>query len=228
MVLALSLLALASCATVEKRAPAQTPKTAVVEAEAGQPAPAPSSAPVEAAPPAAPESPVAAEPAEPPAAPELPVAAEPSTPPPAAAQPARAAPEPVAPAAVAGGGTATPAPLRPSAPGAAKLPPPTLDLASLEKRLRDTKAIGFFTKISLKNQVDDLLEKFRAYYQGRSKTGPVELRQPYDLLLLKVLSLLQDTDPALARDIVASREAIWSILSDRQKFTESNLMAGET
>ena len=82
------------------------------------------------------------------------------------------------------------------------------------------------TKLSLKNQVDDLLDKFRAYYKRQSTTTLAELRRPYDMLLLKVLSLLQDSDPALARDIVASREAIWGILADREKFAESNLMAG--
>jgi hypothetical protein len=95
---------------------------------------------------------------------------------------------------------------------------PTLDLAALEKRLRETEAIGVFTKITLKNQVDDLLNKFRAYYQGQARTSLAELRQPYDMLLLKVLSLLQDSDPGLARAIVASREAIWGILADPQKF----------
>jgi len=95
---------------------------------------------------------------------------------------------------------------------------PPLDLASLETRLKETKAIGVLTKITLKNQVDDLLNQFRAFYQGRVKTTLAELRQPFDLLLLKVLSLLQDRDPSLAAAIVASREAIWSILADPAKF----------
>ena len=37
------------------------------------------------------------------------------------------------------------------------------------EELRETKAIGFFTKITLKNQVDDLLDRFREYYEGKSK-----------------------------------------------------------
>ena len=96
--------------------------------------------------------------------------------------------------------------------------PATLDLASLEQRLKDTDAIGVLTKIALKNQVDDLLAQFRAYYQGKLKTTLAQLRRPYDLLVMKVLTLLQDTDPALASAIVASREAMWGILSDRVKF----------
>jgi hypothetical protein len=48
------------------------------------------------------------------------------------------------------------------------------------------------------------------------------------MLLLKVLSLLQDSDPPLARDIVKSRAAIWSILENPRKFDELNRMAGET
>jgi hypothetical protein len=98
--------------------------------------------------------------------------------------------------------------------------PPPLDLKSLEQRLKETNAIGVLTKLSLKNQVDDLLEQFRDYYQGRLKTTLAELRRPYELLLMKTLSLLQDGDPALAKAIYASREAIWAVLSDRDKFSK--------
>jgi hypothetical protein len=37
---------------------------------------------------------------------------------------------------------------------------------------------------------------------------------------MKVLSLLQDGDPSLAKAISSSREAIWDILSDPQKFSK--------
>lgn len=113
---------------------------------------------------------------------------------------------------------------RPSAvlPAPANKPPatPTLDLANLEQRLRDTRAIGVFTKLSLKNEVDDLLSEFRAQYKGSNKHPSAELRQRYDLLILKVLSLLQDSDPALAAAISSSREAIWGILADPDKFAK--------
>ena len=95
---------------------------------------------------------------------------------------------------------------------------PPLDLASLETRLKETKAIGVLTKIVLKNQIDDLLGQFRAFYQGKLKTTLAELRRSYELLVLKVLALLQDTDPALASALAESRDAIWGILSDPAKF----------
>src|SRR5712692_5396689 len=123
---------------------------------------------------------------------------------------------------------AAPAASAPSAPPQAKKSPEpspskqaataALDLKSLEKRLRETKAIGVFTKLSLKNQVDDLLDHFRAFHQGKGGTKLAELRQSYVLLMMKVLSLLQDSDPPLARDIVTSREGIWSLLADPAKF----------
>ena len=113
----------------------------------------------------------------------------------------------------------TPAPIaqapKPSAPPSTAV---TLDLNGLKTQLKETKAIGLFTKISLKNQVDDLLDQFRKYYQGKSKTNMMELRQSYNLLLLKVLSLLQNKDEKLASAIVSSREAIWDLLSDPKKF----------
>lgn len=114
------------------------------------------------------------------------------------------------------------APSQPAPPAAGggqpgKPRPATLDLASLGQRLRDTRAIGVFTKLSLKNQMDDLLGEFRAFHRGQSQATLAELRQRYDGLLLKVLSLLQDADAALAADVAASREAIWGILTDPKK-----------
>jgi hypothetical protein len=103
-----------------------------------------------------------------------------------------------------------------------------LDLNSLATRLRQTKAIGVMTKLSLKNQIGDLLDQFRAYHKRQGTTTIAELRRSFDMLLLKVLSLLQDSDPPLARDIVKSRAAIWSILEDPRKFDEFNRMAGAT
>jgi hypothetical protein len=128
-----------------------------------------------------------------------------------------ASPPAKAPAVVAKAPAASPKKENPL-PEVARKAAPTLDLTSLEQRLKETDAIGVLTKLALKNQVDDLLGQFRAFYQGKVKTTLAELRRPYDLLVMKVLALLQDSDPALASAIVASREAIWGILSDPVKF----------
>jgi hypothetical protein len=101
-----------------------------------------------------------------------------------------------------------------------------LDFTSLVTGLRETKAIGVLTKISVKNQSDDLLEKFRAYHRQQDAMPLSELRRSYDMLFLKLLSLLQDGDPPLAKAIDGSRAAIWEILADPKKFIASNLMAG--
>jgi hypothetical protein len=116
-------------------------------------------------------------------------------------------------------GAASPSPSRASVvAGPTKQKAPPLDLTTLEKRLKDTQAIGELAKISLRNEVTDLVDQFRAFHRGTLKTTLVELRRPYDLLVLKVLALLRDADPALAAAIVASREAIWAILADPKKF----------
>ena len=93
-----------------------------------------------------------------------------------------------------------------------------LDLSGLEQRLRDTRAIGVFTKLSLKNQVDDLLGEFRTYHKGRTPPTLTQLRQQYEVLLMKVVTLLQDGDPSLAGAVTSSREAIWGVLTDPVKF----------
>ena len=160
-------------------------------------------------------------PATQPAAPAKPQA-EPAKPPEETAKPQ---PEPakpqVGPAPPAPGpGSVAPPPASKDAPPVAKAPAadPTLDLKMLEEQLRATKAIGFFTKITLKNKVDDLLDEFGDYYNGDRKRTMADLRRSYDLLLMKVLSLLQDEDPKLASAIVSSREAIWGMLADPKKF----------
>jgi hypothetical protein len=96
----------------------------------------------------------------------------------------------------------------------------SLDLASLEQRLRDTHAIGVFTKLSIKNQVDDLLAAFKGFHGGKPKPTLADLRQQYELLLLKVVSVLQDGDAQLASAVSSSREAIWGVLSDPRKFAQ--------
>ncbi len=103
---------------------------------------------------------------------------------------------------------------------------PPLDFTSLATRLRQAKTIGVLTKLAVKNQADTLLDQLRAYHRRQGTATLTELRTSYDMLLLKVLSLLQDNDPPLAHDIVQSRTAIWDILADPRKFIASNLMAG--
>jgi hypothetical protein len=106
---------------------------------------------------------------------------------------------------------------KPAAP-ASTTKTPTLDLNALKAQLKGTKAIGLMTKLTLKNQVDDLLDRFRDHYAGKGNDTMAQLRQSYDLLMMKVLSLLQDKDQKLASDIVASREVIWGLLADPVKF----------
>jgi len=175
------------------------------------------------------------------------IAPQPDTPQPAAKPVAPAPPQPArapvpAPDAVSAPRVTTPAPqaasevvppvARTSAPiGRAPKPaaspvaappapvaPLTLDLNALKERLKQTKAIGIFTKIALKNQVDDLLEQFSEYYEGKGKLTMTDLRRSYNLLMMKVLSLLQDADQTLASAIVSSREAIWGLLADPKTF----------
>jgi len=220
----------AGCATKAPKSPQPTPvATAPNPPQTSEPAKADTAPPSTKDKPAAraPETPSASAPAKPavPASPEKPAASAPSKP--AAAKPAATKPAPPSTAATK---PATPAPTKSSPPPAAQAaakpgtPPraaassPTLDLTALKDQLKSTKAIGIMTKLSLKNQVDDLLDGFREHYAGKGKGTMAQLRQSYDMLMMKVLSLLQDKDQKLASDIVTSREAIWALLADPKTF----------
>ena len=195
------LLFTAGCASVAPVPDAAQPPVVATQPAAPQPAVTPV-APIK-APPAPNPAAAPATPATPPAAPK------------SAATPVAPARPPDAPRIATPRAPATPpvatAPIAPAV-------PVTLDLDALEAQLRATKAIGVFTKISLKNQVDDLMKQFRDHYGGKARHTMPELRRSYDLLIMKVLSLLQDTDQVLASAIVSSREAIWGLLSDQNKF----------
>ncbi len=176
--------------------------------------------PVATAPPILPVPPIAppAPAATLPTAPLPPVAATPpESPPPVANVAAIDKPAAKAPVKVAAPVVREPPPQKPAvAPARAA----TLDLDALEQRLKNTDAIGVFTKIALKNQVDDLLKRFKAHHENDGKTALTQLRQSYDQLLLKVNEVLKTGDPSLAGEIMASREAIWSVLSDPVKFAK--------
>ena len=109
----------------------------------------------------------------------------------------------------------------PQATSAASLAQPSLDLEELEARIRQTNAIGFFTKLELKGQVDDLLDDFRDFHEATGDLSLDELRERFNLLMLKVLSSLQDEDPELSGDIVVARPALWTVLSDPAKFAQA-------
>ena len=240
-VIVLCSLAAAGCG--DRTAPTEVPAAAAVTPE-------PVSAPAVATPP--PEATVAEAPATAPAATPAPDSSEPTSAPaapPAAevatipqANPAAATTKPTppaaksaAPASDAVAATPTSPAERPAvvaapnslpAPVASQRPVDTLDFSSLGSRLRSTKAIGVLTKLSVKNQADDLLAQFREYHQQHGEATLPDLRHSYDMLVLKMLSLVQDRDPPLAMDIDRSRTAIWEILSDQRKFIDANLMAG--
>lgn len=132
-------------------------------------------------------------------------------------RPITTAPTPAKPVKPAAPAVAERPPARPAAQPPKPAPTATLNVEDLKNRLKDTAAIGLFTKLALKNQMDDLLKQFQTYHRD-GKKAVTALRQPFDMLVLKVLAVLQDGDPDLAKAISSSREAIWNILADPVKF----------
>jgi hypothetical protein len=152
-----------------------------------------------------------------PASAKPPAAANKPTPGKAAAKPS--APKPAKEKTAPSSAPTAPTPVAADAPTPPPAPAkPQLDFKAMEQRLRNTSAIGVFTKLSIKNQVDDLLDAFRGYHAGRIPPTLDDLHQRYDGLLLKVVSLVQNDDAQLAASISASRSAIWERLANRESF----------
>ncbi len=92
------------------------------------------------------------------------------------------------------------------------------DLNALVSRISQSKALGLFTKLSLKHDIDGLLENVRKYHDGSGDGSLEQLRERYDVLVHKLVILLQDKDKELVNSIDDGRDKLWAILSDDKKF----------
>ncbi|MBL4775118.1 MAG: hypothetical protein JKY87_03575 [Mariprofundus sp.] len=86
----------------------------------------------------------------------------------------------------------------------------------LKKRLRKTKAIGFFTKLTIRSDLLDLMRNIKRYRKKSILNDKLtEVRISFDGLLLKIIALL-DQDPDLSRDLYVGREMIWQSLLEEK------------
>ncbi len=92
------------------------------------------------------------------------------------------------------------------------------DLNALVSRISQSKALGLFTKLSLKHDIDGLLENVRKYHDGSGDGSLEQLRERYDVLVHKLMILLQEKDGELVKSIDDGRDKLWAILSDHEKF----------
>ena len=158
---------------------------------------------------------------EPETAPTEPPAASPEVPAPAPPEPAAPSPEPAAPpppqASAPKPRTPTPQPEAPAP--EAEPEPAAISLEELGARIKATPAIGTFSKLALKNDIDDLVDDLRGYHEKR-RGDLDDLHQRYETLVLKLLALLEDDEPELALALARSRDDIWSRLVNPVEFAK--------
>lgn len=95
-----------------------------------------------------------------------------------------------------------------------------LSLDRLEDRLRETKAIPAATKAELIAEIDVLMAQFRdAHARGDADLAP--LWEPFSRLMARIQALAK-RDPRLVRDVAASTDPIWGVLTDHAQFAGVN------
>ena len=88
----------------------------------------------------------------------------------------------------------------------------SVDIEALKTRLKDTDAIGVFTKLAIRSDILDLVDEINRYRKQTKLESKInEVRASFDGLLLKMVALLEG-DPTLSRDLYVSRESIWKSL----------------
>jgi len=90
------------------------------------------------------------------------------------------------------------------------------NMDALIERLKKTQAIGFFTKIAIRNDVMDFSNLVREYRKKSMLDAKIkDVRARFEGLFLKIVALLEK-DPDLSRYLYLSREDIWkNLLEDK-------------
>ncbi|MDH3466788.1 MAG: hypothetical protein OES26_12945 [Gammaproteobacteria bacterium] len=83
------------------------------------------------------------------------------------------------------------------------------NLDMLIARLKETDALGVFTKLALKGDVEDIIEMAHEYQSLAALTELQLVRDQFDGLVLKTVTLLNDKDPDLAADMYQARDLVW-------------------
>ncbi|GEM_PF-3858827 len=92
----------------------------------------------------------------------------------------------------------------------------SISMDELVKRLKNTKAIGFFTKLAIRSDVlgfQDKVKKMRENKQIKDKMK--DIKASFDGLLLKIIALLEK-DPDLSKEIYLARHSIFKSLLEVQ------------
>ena len=91
------------------------------------------------------------------------------------------------------------------------------DIDVLIERVKETNAIGFITKLSLKNQLDDLLEHAEDVNENPTAEDVEQIEAEFDGLLLKTVTLLNNgEDFTLAEDIFQARDQLWESIMENK------------
>jgi len=89
-----------------------------------------------------------------------------------------------------------------------------IDFETLEKQITKTKAIGLMTKLKLKGDINKLLSELKTFHAGNSPLTQEQHREHYDLLYMKVMTLVQDKDLELHHQLCNAWDPIWVSLQD--------------
>jgi hypothetical protein len=93
-----------------------------------------------------------------------------------------------------------------------------LDVPTLRVRLKDTPAIGLIAKVRLKSDIEGLMGELAAFHAGRTVQSLDALHERYRALIVRVVGMLEQGDAALAHDLDASTDRLWTTLADPGQF----------
>ena len=99
-----------------------------------------------------------------------------------------------------------------------------VDFETLEKKIRKTNAIGVMAKLKLSSDIKKLLADIKAFHAGNTTLTLEQQREQYDLLYMKVVSLVQEKDPELYNQLCSAWDPVWVALQDESNLEKVSLV----
>ena len=90
------------------------------------------------------------------------------------------------------------------------------NLDTLITKLKETKALGVFTKLALKGDMEEIIAMANGYQRVAAFSELQSVRELFDGLVLKTITLLNDKDPNLAADMYQARDLVWQSILEAE------------
>lgn len=96
-----------------------------------------------------------------------------------------------------------------------------ISIEAMQKMLRRAEGIGLWTKIKLERRINRFTEDFYWYHKGANGKSLLQMRERFNALHSRVVTLLQARNPGMSKQFSDARDVLWFAYRNPGAFTGS-------